>query len=47
MVMDDKVTGDRFYIHVTTVEEKMAAKQQEPDPSSEQLPTGEQTQGEE
>uniref|UniRef100_A0A8C7NRE8 Solute carrier family 43 member 1b n=1 Tax=Oncorhynchus mykiss TaxID=8022 RepID=A0A8C7NRE8_ONCMY len=45
MVMDDKVTGDRFYSHVTTVEEKMAAKQQEPDPSSEQLPTGEQTQG--
>nr|XP_029543153.1 large neutral amino acids transporter small subunit 3-like [Oncorhynchus nerka] len=44
-VMDDKLTGDRFYSHVTTVEEKMAAKQQEPDPSSEQLPTGEQTQG--
>uniref|UniRef100_A0A4W5M0P7 Solute carrier family 43 member 1b n=1 Tax=Hucho hucho TaxID=62062 RepID=A0A4W5M0P7_9TELE len=42
MVMDDKVTGNRFYSHVTTVEEKMAPKQQVPDPSSEQLPPGEQ-----
>lgn len=45
--MDDKVTGDRFYSHVTTVGEKMGPKQQGPDPSSEQLPPGEQTQGEE
>ncbi|CAB1328118.1 unnamed protein product, partial [Coregonus sp. 'balchen'] len=45
VVMDDKTTGDRFYSHVTTVVEKMAPKQQEPDPSPEKLPPGEQTQG--